>query len=338
VSSNSQFEVSVIIPVYNAEPFLRKAVESAEQQEVVKEIILVEDKSPDHSWDLCLKLDQEYKKVKAFRHPDLQNHGCGATRNYGLTLASCDFVTFADADNYILPNRYQKDIEVLQLHPDASGIYNCMGVHYYTDSSKKIFLNTVNEETLTFSEPVPPEEVPLVFLSAHPDNVTGSWGIDGLTIRKDLFEKSGVFNTKLKLQQDMDLYMKMSMVGKFYPGEIEKPTCVRGVHDQQRSTNSSQMDYYRIQRWKSVKNWIKANPHVEQKLKDIFKRRYNSLLIQKSPRAKALFYLIRFAWNFPNEFRNSYGDFDFNFWKVFGKNWLTLRIISFKNKALTPKR
>ena len=30
--------------------------------------------------------------------------------------------------------------------------------------------------------------------------------------------------------------------------------------------------------------------------------------------------------------RESYGDFDFNFWKVFGKNWLTLHLISFKNK------
>jgi len=328
-----KLEVSVIIPVYNAEPFLRKAVEAAEQQEVVKEIILVEDKSPDQSWKLCLKLEKEYKKVKAFQHSDKGNHGCGATRNYGLTLATYEYVTFADADNYILPNRYDKDIHIFEKYPEADGVYNCMGIHYYSEASKQQFLDTVNQEILTFSQPVKPEDVPLVFFSVHPEQVCGSWGIDALTIKKDLFKKSGVFNTNLKLQQDVDLFIKMSFVGKFFPGELIKPTCIRGVHDQQRSTINSMLNTYRSERWKSLNFWVNdSNNNVGVKYKHIFNDNYNHFLIQNSSKLLSIGYFFRFLLAHPLSFKKPYGDFDFNFWKVFGKNWLTLRIISFKNR------
>lgn len=330
----TQLKVSVIIPVYNAEPFLRTAVEAAVKQEVVKEVILVEDQSPDQSWALCQKLEKEFNKVKAYQHPDKANHGCGATRNFGLALANFDYVTFADADNYILPNRYDKDIEIFKKFPDADGVYNCMGIHYYSETSKKQFLNTVKQEILTFSEPVKPEEVPLVFLSSHPNGVEGSWGIDALTIRKSLFRKSGVFNTQLKLQQDVDLFIKMSMVGRFYPGELKKPTCVRGVHDQQRSTDNPLQAKYRLQRWQSLNSWIISNPLVSEELKSLFKERYYDFLIHTSKAGRRLRYFIYYVVKNPSVITKSYGFFDFNFWKIFGKNGFTLRVISLKNKCL----
>lgn len=329
-----KLEVSVIIPVYNAEPFLRKAVEAAEEQEVVKEIILVEDKSPDQSWELCLKLQNEYEKVKAFQHPDKENHGCGASRNYGLSLAKYDFVTFADADNYILPNRYEKDIKVFEQYPEADGVYNCMGIHYYSESSKKQFLDTVKQEILTFSKPVEPDEVPFVFLSAHPDKVEGSWGIDALTIRKSLFKKTGTFNTSLKLQQDVDLFIKMALVGNFYPGELKIETCIRGVHDQQRSTNNPLQDKYRKQRWQSLNTWLKSKNDIDNRYKKIFKKQFYNFLIRTSSKIYQLYYFTLFCFKYPSIIKASYQDFDFNFWKVFGKNWLTLHLISFKNRFI----
>jgi glycosyltransferase involved in cell wall biosynthesis len=327
-----KLEVSVIIPVYNAETFLRTAVEAAEQQEVVKEIILVEDKSPDDSLALCLQLQQEFDKVKAFQHPDKANHGCGATRNYGLTLATCDYITFADADNYILPNRYEKDIEVFKENPDADGVYNCMGIHYYSDTSKQLFLDTVNQETLTFSNPVKPEDVPLVFLSAHPNRVEGSWGIDALTIKKSLFEKSGVFNTNLKLQQDMDLFIKMSLVGRFYAGELDKPTCIRGVHDQQRSTNVTQMDHFRYERWKSVIHWSRSSTNVSEAHKTICEERFLYFQAKTLKGLKPKFVVIQSFLKQPRMIKESFGMFDINFLNAFGRNWFTLHLISFKNK------
>lgn len=333
MTSQHKLEVSVIIPVYNAEPFLRKAVEAAEQQQVVKEIILVEDKSPDNSWELCLQLEKEYHKVKAFQHPDKANHGCGATRNYGLTLATCNYVTFADADNYILPNRYDKDIEVLKKYPDADGIYNGMGIHYYTESSKQKFLETVNMDLLTFSEEVVPEEVLRVLLGAHP-KVNGAWGIDSLTLKKSIFQKSGLFNTKLKLQQDVDLFLKMSMVGKFYPGEIKEIVSVRGVHDQQRSTNVKQMAKFEYERWKSVMHWLKQTNFVSKEHRHLCEERYLYFQARTLNGLKPKLLVLKSAFKQPGLLREGFGMFDINFLNAFGRNGLTLRLISLKNKLM----
>ena len=64
------FKISVIIPVYNAESYLRKAVQSAVNLVEVGEIILIEDQSPDNALVLAKKLEQEFEKVKLFLHPD----------------------------------------------------------------------------------------------------------------------------------------------------------------------------------------------------------------------------------------------------------------------------
>ena len=331
-----KLEVSVIIPVYNAEPYLRKAVEAAEQHEVVKEIILVEDQSPDQSWKLCLKLEKEYDKVKAFQHPDKGNHGCGATRNYGLTLANYEYVTFADADNYILPNRYDKDLEVLKQYPDADGIYSGMGIHYYTESSKQIFLETVNMELLAFSDAVPPKEVIQVLLGAHP-KVKGAWGIDSLTLKKSIFEKAGVFNAKLKLQQDVDLFMKMSMVGKFYAGEINEIVSVRGVHDQQRSTNVKQMTKFEYERWKSVIEWVRKSSFVSKEHKNLCEERFLYFQAKTLTGLKPKLFVLKSVINQPRLLKESFGMFDINFLNAFGRNGFTLRLISFKNKLILKK-
>ena len=68
------FQVSVIIPVYNAERFVRTAVESANSLSETGEIILVEDGSTDNSIYECQLLKKEYTKVKWVQHPDKNNH------------------------------------------------------------------------------------------------------------------------------------------------------------------------------------------------------------------------------------------------------------------------
>ena len=72
-------QVSVIIPVYNAENFVSQAVESCLMQPETGEIILVEDASPDKSLEVYEKLESKYRKVRLFRKNDRQNVGAGAS-------------------------------------------------------------------------------------------------------------------------------------------------------------------------------------------------------------------------------------------------------------------
>lgn len=107
-------EISVIIPVYNAAEFLEKAVKSAAYFDEVKEIILAEDQSTDHSLEICRRLVSEIPKVKLFQHPNGENRGAGASRNLGIDHATSDFIAFLDADDYYLPNRFDAEKTFLQ--------------------------------------------------------------------------------------------------------------------------------------------------------------------------------------------------------------------------------
>lgn len=334
--AEKKFQVSVIIPVYNAEKFLTKAVEAALAQDEVAEIILVEDASPDESLALCQKLEKIYPRVKAYQHTDKKNHGCGASRNFGLSKAKYDYVTFADADNFLLPNRFKEDKIIFFNDPSVDGTYNSMGVHYYSELAKNTFNETVKLELLTFSEEVPPGEVLAVLLGAHP-RVNGSWGIDGLTIKKSLFEKSGVFNTSLRLQQDFDLYIKMSMVGKFVAANIDSPVCIRGVHDQQRSTDSKAMDHFRYERWKSVNKWLDTAHNVSVDHRNLFQQKFLEFQIAKLNGYQPKILFLKAFVKKPKMLTENFGFFDINFLNAFGRNWFTLRAVSVKNKFFNTK-
>ncbi len=96
---------SVIVPVYNAEKFLKKCVDSVIAQTYSDwEIILVDDGSVDHSWEIIscyVKKDSRIRGVKQ------ENGGPGKARNTGLENATGDYVIFLDSDDYIDPEYFE---------------------------------------------------------------------------------------------------------------------------------------------------------------------------------------------------------------------------------------
>src|SRR5690606_16621737 len=92
--------ISVIIHVYNAEKYLEKAVKSALKFDVVTEVILVEDRSPDNAYQICKDLASSNDRVKLYTHPNNENRGAGASRNLGLEKAIGNYIAFLDADDF----------------------------------------------------------------------------------------------------------------------------------------------------------------------------------------------------------------------------------------------
>lgn len=93
--------VSVIIPVYRAEDYLRRCVASVVSQSYCElEIILVEDGSPDHSREICDALASEDSRITVIHQ---ENAGPGAARNTALDACSGEYITFVDADDAIAP-------------------------------------------------------------------------------------------------------------------------------------------------------------------------------------------------------------------------------------------
>lgn len=108
--------ISVIIPIYNVEAYLRRCVDSVLRQTYGElEIILVDDGSPDGCGAICDEYAEKDRRVKVIHQ---ENRGLSGARNAGLKLASGEFVAFLDSDDYIDPDMYEKLRKVL-LEQDA---------------------------------------------------------------------------------------------------------------------------------------------------------------------------------------------------------------------------
>lgn len=106
-------KVSVIVPVYNAEPFLDACLEHLlEQTYSNMEVILVDSCSTDASLEVCKTYESRYENVKVAALPE--NLGPGAARNMGLELATGEYVCFCDADDYFHTDAVEKLLGVLK--------------------------------------------------------------------------------------------------------------------------------------------------------------------------------------------------------------------------------
>jgi glycosyltransferase involved in cell wall biosynthesis len=332
-----QFRVSVIIPVYNAEAYLKTAVESAAELEEVGEVLLVEDASPDNALEIAQQLEHTYKKVRLFQHPDKGNHGAGASRNLGIEKATCQFIAFLDADDYYLPDRFKRDKELFLNNEDCDGVYNATGTHFYSEEAKQQFFEKGfgYQEVLTLTDPPSPTELFSVLFNRHP-KIRGQFHTNSLTINKNVFEKVGYFNTYLRLRQDIHLWRRLAAYCNLYAGQIEKPVAMRGIHAANRMTVKKDHQQYFNLWWNSLKKQFQSKTITQEKM-SVFMQCYYNYRIKNEPKPKALVFLIKNVIYNPGSIMASYGDFDFNFWHVFGQNWLTLRIVSFKNRALARK-
>ena len=94
--------ISIIVPVYNAQRFLGKCLESIIYQTYHKfEVILINDGSTDNSHQLCQEIA---KKDKRFTVLTQTNNGASSARNRGIEMAKGKWITFVDADDYVEKN------------------------------------------------------------------------------------------------------------------------------------------------------------------------------------------------------------------------------------------
>lgn len=131
-------KVSVIVPVYNVEDYLDKCLDSLANQTLKDiEIIVINDGTPDNSQKIIDKYVKKYKNVKGYIK---ENGGLSDTRNYGLTKATGEFISFIDSDDYIeitmLEKMYQKAIK------ENLDIVVCDCFKVYPDNNKKEILNS----------------------------------------------------------------------------------------------------------------------------------------------------------------------------------------------------
>ncbi|MFR7639033.1 MAG: glycosyltransferase family 2 protein [Allobaculum sp.] len=103
--------VSVVIPVYNGEKFLKETVSRIQNSKYENiEIILVNDGSTDTSQHICDALAKQDKRIRIFQK---ENGGIADARNYGMRQAVGEFICFVDQDDVVAPDMYQDLVTLL---------------------------------------------------------------------------------------------------------------------------------------------------------------------------------------------------------------------------------
>lgn len=105
MSKNDQSLISIIVPVYKVEKYLRRCIESILNQTYTNiEVILVDDGSPDDCPAICDEYAQKDSRIIVIHK---ENGGLSDARNAGLNIAKGKFIGFVDSDDYIAPDMYQ---------------------------------------------------------------------------------------------------------------------------------------------------------------------------------------------------------------------------------------
>lgn len=330
VKTNGGFDVSVVIPVYNAAPFVPQAVKSALAQPEVCEVILVEDCSPDDSLAVCQQLASAHPEVKLFQHQGGVNRGAGPSRNLGITKSSFPYIAFLDADDFYLPNRFAEARTVFEQNPDCDGVYDAVGMHYEDQASRERWReNSITGEGVTVVEAgVDPDNLFSVLIKGGRGHVH----LNGLVIRREVLSRAGLMDETIAdtLHEDTDWLIRLAAVGRLYPGSVSEATSMRRVHQQNRvsaprSSESIKRDRIRLR--VATYRWLRRNGSPEQR-----RLGFRRLLLEwtgatpKPSNPAKLSALLRFPFRLPSALLESYywTELARTFWAIIRIDWLKL--------------
>ena len=191
--------ISVILPVYNGEKYIKEAIDSVLTQTLdTFELIIVNDGSTDSTEEIIFSYEDS--RIKYFHQ---ENRGRSASRNLGIKNSSYDFIAFIDADDVYDPNKLYRQHSILCEYPDVDVVYTALNI---VDES----MNKVSElraeiifehkedllATLFFRQPMPS---PIAIM-----------------LRKKCCTSGIMFNEYFPQAEDYDFLIQLSMHFKFF--------------------------------------------------------------------------------------------------------------------------
>lgn len=185
---------SIVIPVYNKERFIAQTLKSVLNQTFLDfEIIIVNDGSTDNSEKQILAI-----RDNRIRYVSKKNEGVAIARNFGIEKATADFICFLDADDYWYPH-----------------FLETMHTYIMELPHQKVFASAIELETkkrrfpACYSFPKTSAfEIVNFFDASHKEAVLWT---SSVAIHKEIFSQIGVFDEKLKISEDTDLWIRIGL-------------------------------------------------------------------------------------------------------------------------------
>lgn len=194
---NKNYKVTIIVPVYNVEQYIEKCVESILRQNYKNiEIILVDDGSTDLSGDICDAYGKKDTRVKVIHK---SNGGLSSARNTGLKIASGEYISYVDSDDYVEESFIR---ELLSLCVDNNRAFSCISFREFSEECENV--TRKNVQPIVYNE----EEFIKKIVSADSTNKI-TYCVWSKLFRKDIIE--GLIFPEGKTYEDI-LYTTKAVV------------------------------------------------------------------------------------------------------------------------------
>ncbi len=196
---NQKPQISVILPVFNAEKYLAQALESLRYQTYKNfEVIAIDDGSTDTSYQILKTYAKLDPRFRIYKNP--KNLNIARTLNRGLKLAKGQYIARMDADDISLPNRFSQQLKYLKKHPNVVILGGQCKTMDTTDKliGRKLFPISHKQitEALYTTNPIQHPTV-MINRSLIPQNF--SW-----------------YNPELPPAEDYDLFFRLGQFGKYH--------------------------------------------------------------------------------------------------------------------------
>jgi glycosyltransferase involved in cell wall biosynthesis len=249
ISANTK--ISAIICFYNAEQYLREAIESVLQQEYLEwELILIDDGSFDNSTAIAMEYATNYpQKIFYYNHEGHANKGLSASRNEGIKKANGELIAFLDGDDVWLPAYFKDQISVLQ-NNDAAMV--CEATEYWFNWNAPEVDNVVVPVGAGQDQMYTP---PQLMLSLYPLGTGDAPCMCGILIKKETLIKHNGFDDSFT-----GMYEDQVFLTKIY---LEEPVFIsskcnnryRQRHDSMLGSSHNSGEYFTVR--KKYLKWLK---------------------------------------------------------------------------------
>lgn len=194
------FQISVVIPAYNAEKYIARAVESVlKQTRPADEIIVVDDGSTDKTADMVRAFGD---RVRLIQQP---NAGVSAARNAGIRAARGNWIAFLDADDEWLPEKLELQLAHLQKHPQLAWT---SGNYFECLCSENRIAECIDRQTCR--KWLDGSEFFDSYFHAVQKNLLGHTNC--MLINRQVFDKIGLFDVELPIAEDLDMWLRIAYV------------------------------------------------------------------------------------------------------------------------------
>lgn len=203
--------VSVVIPSYNHEKYIRQCVDSVLCQSWRdSEVIVVDDGSTDGTHDILCEFG---KKITYIRQ---ENRGTQAARNAGIRVSTGEFVALLDSDDAWLPEKLEQELRIFEIRPDAGLVYS---LAYIIDSTGEI--------------PSTRQVIGAGLVDTEPafDQLLVENRVPALTavVRKACLDEVGLFDETLFGAADWDLWLRIA--ARWPVVCLEYPLALYRIHE-----------------------------------------------------------------------------------------------------------